>query len=84
MNKHHVAVGRIGVYELAETFQLRWIFQRRLPFAGIGLHDMRHLRFQFLRDAQAVLNHYLAQVVDAAFRLSSHTEVRCRRSAVRT
>ena len=62
-----VRVGLVRVDEMAEALQLAFVFQRGTPLALIRPDDMLHIVFQFLADPEAVLNHDLAQVTDAAF-----------------
>src|SRR5512132_1279261 len=68
-DKHHVAVGRVAVHEMAEALEDLRRLDRSLPLAGIIVDKSLHLGLELGADTQRVLAHGPAHVVDAAFEI---------------
>jgi hypothetical protein len=79
----HVRVGAPVVDEGAEALEFFRVVEGVGPLAFILVDHMLHLRFQLGGQAQAVVEDHLLEVVQPAFQVSRHTEVRCSLSAVR-
>src|SRR6185436_5946173 len=65
-DKHHAAVGRVAVHEVAEAREDLRRLERVLPFAGIRGDVALHVGLELGADAERVLADHLAHVVDAA------------------
>src|SRR5690606_24013491 len=62
-----IGVAAAVVDEGAEALELLRVLQRVGPFAFVAIDDLLHLRFQFGRQAQAVVEDHGLEVVESAF-----------------
>src|SRR5258707_53175 len=65
-DEHHVAVRLVAVHEMAEALHDLGIVDRLLPLALVAVHEPLHVLLELCADAERVLAHDLADVVDAA------------------
>src|SRR5229473_34330 len=68
-DEDHVAIGLVAVHEMAEALHDLRIVERLLPLALVGVDQLLHVRLELGADAQRVLAHHLAHVVDAALQV---------------
>ncbi|VGP85176.1 hypothetical protein SB00610_04125 [Klebsiella quasipneumoniae subsp. similipneumoniae] len=65
----HRLVGLVAVNEGAEQRQTLRIVEGGLPLALVAVDDAGHLLLQLLANAEAILQHHLPQVGDAALQV---------------
>src|ERR1700741_3758209 len=65
-DEDHVAVGLVAVHEMAEAFEDLGRLDRLPPLAFVALDMPLHRGLELRADAETVLAHHFAQVVDAA------------------
>src|SRR5690349_19410545 len=64
-----VGVGLVGIDEMAETLELFFTLDGRLPLTLVGADHVLHVTLEFGADAQFVLDDHLLQVIDAAIQV---------------
>ncbi len=57
----------IGVNELTEKLSSFWIVNNRFPFAFVRIDEVLHLAFELGIDAESIVDHDIAQLVDSTF-----------------